>query len=157
MSSGLHGQNGLDPDTSVQLLTMYVLPILVYGLEVVLPGRKYLDMLERFFKKVLKQVLSLPTKVADCAVYVVSGMVPTEATIHKRALTLYGNISRLPDTCTAIEKQLVERQLCLEANTSHSWFIAIKRLHLQYGLPDLYELLADPLKNSHGSGKSTRL
>ena len=95
----------------------------MYRLEVVLPGCKYLDMLEHFFKKVLKQVMSLPTMVADCAVYAVSGMVPTEVTIHKRALALYGNICRLPDT--AIEKKLAERQLCLKAYTSHSWFIAI--------------------------------
>ena len=43
-------------------------------------------MLERFFRKVLKQVMSLPTTVAECAVYAVSGMVPTEATIHKKTL-----------------------------------------------------------------------
>ena len=104
----------------------------MYGLEVVHPGRKYLDMLERFFKKALKQVMSLPTTVADCAVYAVSGTVPTEATVHKKTLTLYGNICRLPDT--AIEKQVAERQLCLKAYTSQSWFIAIKHLHLQYGL-----------------------
>ncbi|MCG8032572.1 MAG: reverse transcriptase family protein, partial [Candidatus Thiodiazotropha taylori] len=73
MSSGLHGQNGLDPETSIQLLNIYVLPILVYGLEVILPKPKYLNMLERFFKKMLKQVMSLPTTVADCAVYAVSG------------------------------------------------------------------------------------
>ena len=37
MGAGLHGENGLDPDTSIHLLQTYVIPILVYGLEVVLP------------------------------------------------------------------------------------------------------------------------
>ncbi|MCG8045488.1 MAG: reverse transcriptase family protein, partial [Candidatus Thiodiazotropha endolucinida] len=147
MSSGLHGQNGLDPETSIQLLNIYVLPILVYGLEVILPKPKYLNMLERFFKKMLKQVMSLPTTVADCAVYAVSGTIPIEATIHKRALSLYGNICRLPES--SIEKQLAERQLCLKTNSSHSWFIAIKQLHFQYSLPDPTELLVDqPTKQS---------
>ena len=35
MSAGFHGHNGLDPETSVPLLQTYVMPILVYGLEVV--------------------------------------------------------------------------------------------------------------------------
>ena len=36
MGAGLHGENGLDPDTSFHLLQTYVVPVLVYGLEVVL-------------------------------------------------------------------------------------------------------------------------
>ena len=32
MGAGLHGENGLDPDTSIHLLQTYVIPILVYGL-----------------------------------------------------------------------------------------------------------------------------
>ena len=38
MGAGLHGENGLDPDTSIHLLQTYVVPVLVYGLEVVLPN-----------------------------------------------------------------------------------------------------------------------
>ena len=37
MGSGLHGEHGLDPETSIHLLQAYVLPVLVYALEVVLP------------------------------------------------------------------------------------------------------------------------
>ena len=37
MGSGPHGHNGLDPETSLHLLSIFVLPVLVYGLEVVLP------------------------------------------------------------------------------------------------------------------------
>ena len=122
-------------------MTIYVLLILVYGLEVILPARKYLDMLERFFKRVLKQVMSLPTTVADSAVYAVSGMIQIETSILKRALILYGNICRLPDT--SIERQLAERQLCVKTYATHSWFIAVKRLHLKYGLFDPYEMLTD--------------
>ena len=52
MGAGLHGENGLDPDTSIHLLQTYVIPILVYGLEVVLPTGVYLDKLDRVHKKV---------------------------------------------------------------------------------------------------------
>ena len=36
MGSGLHGENSLDPETSIHLLQTYVLPVLVYGMEVIL-------------------------------------------------------------------------------------------------------------------------
>ena len=86
MSSDLHGENGLDPETAIHLMQTYVLPVLIYGMEVVLPKRKYIDMLDKFYKKFLKMILSLPVNTADPAVYVLSGTIPEEATIHKRAL-----------------------------------------------------------------------
>ncbi|CAC5426741.1 unnamed protein product [Mytilus coruscus] len=37
MSAGMHGENGLDPSTAIQLFRTFVQPILTYGLEVILP------------------------------------------------------------------------------------------------------------------------
>ena len=45
----------------------------------------------------MKQVLSLSTNVADPAVYIIWGALPTEAMIHKRILLLFGNITRLTE------------------------------------------------------------
>ena len=42
MSSGLHGENGLDLETAIHLKQTYILPVLIYGIEVVLPKRKSL-------------------------------------------------------------------------------------------------------------------
>ena len=109
MSSGLHGENGLDPESAIHLMQTYVLPVLVYGMEVVLPRPKYIDLLEKFNKKFLKLIMSLPVTTADPAVYVLSGTLPVEATIHKRALTFFGSICRLPEA--SIEHQLARRQL----------------------------------------------
>ncbi len=125
MASGLHGENGLDAETSIHLLQTYVLPILVYGLEVILPKVKLVEKLEVLHRKFLKQILSLPTTVANPAVYIISGAIPMEGTIHKRALALYGNICRLPED--SIEKQLANRQLLVKSWESNSWFIAIKK------------------------------
>ena len=60
MGAVLHGENGLDPDTSIHLLQTYVIPILIYGLEVVLPTGVHLDKLDKVHKKFMKQILSLP-------------------------------------------------------------------------------------------------
>ena len=45
--------------------------------------------------RLLKQILSVPITVADPAIYILSGVLPVEALIHKRILSLFGNITRL--------------------------------------------------------------
>jgi hypothetical protein len=65
MGTGLHGENGLDPETSISLLNTYILPILTYGLEIVIPKGKILDDIQNYYKKLLKQVLSLTITGSD--------------------------------------------------------------------------------------------
>ena len=54
MGSGLHGENGQDPETALSLLQTYVLPVLFYRLEVILPTGKVLSVLDLQFKKLVK-------------------------------------------------------------------------------------------------------
>ena len=142
MGPGLHGYNGLDPETSVQLYQVYVVPTLVYGLELILPEQRLVDSLERTNKKFLKHILSLPNTTADSAVYILTGTIPVEGVIHKRALSLFGNVCRQEKNST--EQRLATRQLTVKSSTSNSWFIAIKKLLVKYGLPEPVELLGNP-------------
>ena len=74
LESELHCENGRDPEMSIHLLQTYVLPVLIYGLEVVLLKATLMKMLERIYKQFIKQILPLPVKVADPAViYILSG------------------------------------------------------------------------------------
>ena len=66
-SVGLHGDNGLDPEISLHLYQTYVLPVPLYGMEVVLPRQKYMEMLDKF-KHNIKYMLSLPVITEDPAV-----------------------------------------------------------------------------------------
>ena len=86
MPSGCHGHNGLNQESTIHLFQTHVLPTLIYGMEVVLPCGKHLDTLEKFCKKYMKLLLSIPVTTADPAVYIISGTVPVEAAMHKRAL-----------------------------------------------------------------------
>ena len=97
MPAGLHGENGLDPQTTVHVFQIYVLLVLLYGLEVAVPSKTNLDTLERFLRTSLKQILSLPTNTASPAVYILTGILPAEVIIHKRILALFGSICRLGD------------------------------------------------------------
>ena len=121
----------MDPETSLQLYQTYVMPVLNYGLEVVLPRQKSLDILERLHRKFMKHILSLPVNTADTDIYILSGTIPIKGCIHKSALSLYGNICRLDQT--SIEWRLAERQLSTNTEKSNSWFIAIKNICVKYG------------------------
>ena len=113
---GLHGNNGLDPATCVHLIKVYVLPVLTYGLEIILPKRKYIDKLNSLLKRLLKQVLSLPTLTADPVPYILSGLLPIEGQIHIKALNFFNNICLLPEN--TVEKRLARRQSAISEISS---------------------------------------
>ena len=93
---------------------------------------------ERTYKNVMKQILSLPVTVADLAVYVLSGAVPVEAAIHKKALMLFGSVCRLD------EEPIARRQLCVKSFNSNSWFITVRKLFFTYNIPDCWNAVEAP-------------
>ena len=121
----------------------------MYGPEVVCPNKTLTDKLERVYRKFLKQVLSLPDTVADSASYILSGAIPIEAVVHKRALSLFGSICRLDETA-AVEKQLARRQLAVKSIDSSSWYISIRKILTKYSLPDGWNLLDNPPQKQGG-------
>ena len=143
MSAGLHGENGLDPETCIHLLRTYVIPILTYGLEIYIPSVKDLRPMELFLKKVLKQILSIPTTTADPASFILSGMVPVEAIVHLRVLSLFGIIALLDDS--SVEKRLAYRQLTIHGQSGGSWFSHLSIIMVKYGLCSPMEILQKPM------------
>ena len=101
-----------------------ITPVLVYGMELIIPKATPLIQLELFQKRMQKRILSLPTRTADTAVHVLSGILPVEAQIHITALELFSSICNQADN--SIEKNLARRQLIVKSNESSSWFIEIK-------------------------------
>ena len=110
------------------------------------PRQKFMEVLDKFNKHNIKHLLSLPVTTADPAINVLSGTLPIEAMVHKRILTFFGNISRLPDS--SVEKRLAERQLAVKSLDSHSWFVGVKKLCIRYGLPNCSEFLETPQSNN---------
>ena len=146
MPAGLHGENGLDPQTAVHVFQIYVLPVLLYGLEVAVPSKTNLDILERFLRTPLKQILSLPTNTATPAVHILTGILPAEAIIHKRILAMFGSICRLGEE--SVEKRLGRRQLSIKSYSSHSWFVIVKVLLIKYDLGSPFLLLDTKLSKA---------
>ena len=113
MSAGLHGENGLDPKTSLHLYQIYVLPVLLYGIKVVYPRPKIMEVQEQVYKHNIKHLLSFLVTVADPAVNILSTTFPIKVMIHQRVLTFFDNFSLLSDT--SIEKRLAARQLAVKS------------------------------------------
>lgn len=142
--SGLHGHNGLDPVTSIHLYKTYVLPVLLYGMELLVPKGSCLERLELFQKKFLKRILSLPPNTADVAVYLLSGLLPVEARIHLKVLIFFNNICNQSED--SIEKRLARRQCAVKSNKSNSWFIEVKRILWTYDFDDIETYLDNPVE-----------
>ena len=115
--------------------------------EVVLPKPALVHKLNRTYKKILKQILSLPITVADPAVYILLGALSMEGIIHKRTLILYGSICRLNES--SVKKCLGWRQLAIKGPGSFSWYVELKKILIKYDLPCCWGLLDSPMKKEH--------
>ena len=69
---------------------VFILPCLLYGLDVLTLVKSDIAKITQFHKKFLKQIMHLPDRTADAAVYMLSGQIPVEGEIHKRTLGALG-------------------------------------------------------------------
>jgi hypothetical protein len=73
------------------LLLVVILKVCTLLGLLIIPKATPLAQLELFKKRMIKQILSLPTRTADPAVYILSGLLPVEAQIHIRAFGIFNN------------------------------------------------------------------
>jgi hypothetical protein len=141
MGTEMHGTNGLPPATNIYLMNIYIMPILLYGLEILLPSEKELEAATKFHESSIRQLLSLPTTCVKPAIYILFGAILLVGQIHYRALTFFGNIIRNEHT---LEYKLAYRQLLMGNKKNLSWFGQIRKILAQYDLPTPAILLLDP-------------
>ena len=122
-ASGLHGQNGLDSLTSFHLIKIiYILPVLLYGLEIVQLNKGQLDQLKLYQKKLIKHVVLVHTNTTDTAMYILSGLLPNEAQLDKKKKKKNKNKKKKTqktfcnNVCSSIQKRLAVRQNNTQVN-----------------------------------------
>lgn len=138
MGAGFHGKSGVKQSIKADMWRKYIVPRLIYGLEVHNLKKKDIQLLDAFQKRCLKQIQSLPIRTADTASLALLGMLPIHICIEKNALSLFCNIARDPDS---IENQIARRQLAVKNLTDSSWFSTIRCILNSYNLPTAYDLL----------------
>ena len=129
VKTGVHGCNGLNAKISYKIYQVYVVPRLLYGLEVLLLNKGQLEELEKFHIENLKNIQSLPTRTANSIVYLLLGALPLKAEIEKRQLGLFYSVIKSENSTL---QQLWKRQFMLKQNGSFFGYIAgvIEKYHL---------------------------
>ena len=138
MNTGLHGANGLSPETSYVIYRAYVLPRLLYGLEVLNLTQGQLDQLSRYHIQTLRNILSLPQRTASATVCMLLGAVPLDAEQYRRQFILLHGVVSSENECL---KGLVQRQLACSFNIQNGFFFILTNILDKYGLSPLSQLV----------------
>ena len=141
MGAGLHGLNGVSPKVSINMLSTYVIPAVMHGLETMKLSTADYKHLNKFHRQMLRQMQHLPQATATCALYLLTGSTPLEALHHKSTLGLFGNILRREGS---VERELVIRQLAVKSLDSNSWVVNVRQLLEKYQLPNAFSLVGNP-------------
>lgn len=133
---GMHGTNGLNPRTAFKILSAYVTPRLMYGLESLHLTQKDIIELDVFYTDILKKIQSLPTRTSNAATYLILGALPINAEIHKRQLSLLFSIINSNNNSL---KEIAFRQNIV--GCKESFFSKIESILELNDLPDFLQLL----------------
>lgn len=137
INTGFHGSNGLNPAVSLRIYQCYVLPRLLFGLEVLPLTITQASALTRFHVQVLRKLQSLPDRTATGIVYLLLGALPVEAEIHKRQLSfLYNILSCENETIQTLN----ERQIAVNLDNQLSFYCRVNEVLSLYGLPNIASL-----------------
>ena len=138
MGAGLHGGSGLKATHNGRIWSTFVIPRLLYDLEVQLLKRKDIENLEKFQRKCLKQIQGLPDNTINSACLTNLGILPVESILHKNLLNVFVNMIRNENY---VKSEMAQRQLVMRDSPRKSIFTHIKSILVHYGLPSIFELL----------------
>jgi hypothetical protein len=146
MGAGLHGRNGLDPLTALDIIRTYVIPRVLHGLDATILSHKKMDALNQYHKTLLKQLQGFPPNVTTQAVYLMIGSLPICAQMDIRYLAMLGAVARLSPNNPL--RQIGIRQLATKDKKSKSWFVNTARVGESYGIDVHKALLYPPPKQA---------
>ncbi len=132
MGVGLHGHDGVELATALKMVTAYITPRLLHGMEAAVLKKEEIKKLDGFYRRILRQIQGLPESTAGEAVYMLIGASPIESTLHRRILSLFGSVTRL-DSENPV-RTVALRQLACKDDKSSSWFTMVAALGRKYNI-----------------------
>jgi hypothetical protein len=127
MGAGLYGMNRINPMISIHMIKCFVLPRLLYGLDVIRLTKTDIINLSTYFVQLPKQIQHLPVRTSTAAVLILAGQIQIEAELLK--LSLLRNIAEN------------KGKLAIKPEDSDSWFIQIVKVTEMYNLPSPRDIL----------------
>ena len=146
LPAGLARGHKGNPAASLKVEQLYGLPVLLSGLASLVLSRSELAAIDHHYKVSVEQLLRLYPGTPASFVYLTAGCLPASATLHQRQLCLLGMVAR--QGSTSILHQWGTYILSNPPPPSRSpsavpWFIQVKQLCQQYGLPDPLKILQE--------------
>ena len=86
IKTSVHGTSGLNPKISYKIYQIYVIPRLLYSLEVLPLTDTQILQLQRFHMSTLKRIQSLPERTASSVVQLLLGALPVQAEVEPAPL-----------------------------------------------------------------------
>ena len=118
----------------------FCLPVLFSGIGALILTKPEKDILSFYVKSTTENLLKLHPKTPEPFIFLISGSLPAEATLHMRQLSLFLMICRLPDN---ILNSIAHHQL-FSPGTAKTWFGQLETICFKYALPHPLQLLRDP-------------
>ena len=120
---------------------MYGVPVLLSGTASLVLKKVENESIDMHHKNKLQYLMKLHEKTPEAVVYFLSGSLPASAVLHLKQLTLFMMIARLPDN---ILYRIAKYILTTSKDSSKSWFLHIRDITQQYGLPHPLQLMENP-------------
>ena len=141
LSMGLSRRHRANPLSSIRAENIYGSPVLFSGLATLILNKVETDTISLHVKETLQRLLKLHSNTPDPVVFFLAGVLPGEATLHLKQLTIFGMISRLPNN---ILNRIAKEMLVCSPQSDKNWFAQIRELCYQYDLPHPLLLLRQP-------------
>ena len=122
MGAGFDSINRLKQSVNGKLWSAYVIPRLLYGLDIQELKQSDINQLEQYQRKSLKQMQHLPDRTQSSASLALLGIPPVECVLHKNMLGLFWRWI----TNKGVEKEISLWQLAMKMATESSWFNRIR-------------------------------
>ena len=127
-----------NPAGSLRIEKLYALPRLFSGLGVLVLLKTEVDMIDHHIKETQEKLMRLHPRTPQCVVSFLAGCLPGRALLHQKILSIFGMICVLKDSILHCHA----KQVLVNAKpSSRSWFVGVRDICLQYGLPHPLELL----------------
>ena len=124
----------------LKLEQLYAGSVLLSNIGALVLKKSELTLIDQYHKESIQNLLRLQPKSPPSVIYFLAGSLPGEALVHIKQLSLFGMISRLPDS--VLYKHALNA--LISKTSSNSWFHQVRDLCLQYQLPHPLTILANP-------------
>jgi hypothetical protein len=142
LSAGLARGHRGSPAAGIKVHQLYCTPRLFSGLATLVLLKSETNIIDAHYQKTLQFLQRLHDKTPRPVIFFLAGMLPGEAELHLRQLSLFSMICHLP--ADPLYKR-AEYALTYLPPSSRSWFQQVRNLCLQYGLPHPLTLLENPM------------